>query len=78
MVAVHFKNRKLLFNLVAVEEGISLSDESVESTLTVDSLVRGALESSFWAMDRLVLRDSAAHRIDGGCAAIVALFVLGR
>ena len=31
-----------------------------EMVMTVDELVSGALESAFWAMDKLILRDKEA------------------
>ena len=35
-----------------------------------DELVSGALESAFWAMDRLILRDKQKFRISGGSCAL--------
>ncbi len=46
--------------------------------MTMDELVCGALESSFWAMDRLILRDKETHKIQGGCTCLVALFICGK
>ena len=46
--------------------------------MSVDELVSGALESSFWAMDRLILRDKETHRITGGATGLVALFIAGK
>ena len=37
-------------------------DETVEVKMDIDELVCGALESSFWAMDRLILRDKENYR----------------
>lgn len=53
-------------------------DETVEVAMNLDELVCGALESSFWAMDRLILRDKETHKIVGGCTATVALFICGK
>ena len=41
---------------LAEEEEENDIDETVEVKMTVDELVKGALESSFWAMDRLILK----------------------
>ncbi len=62
------------------EEEDDDDDESVELKMTIDELICGALESSFWAMDRLILHDKATsgHRISGGTTAIVALFICGK
>jgi serine/threonine protein phosphatase PrpC len=46
--------------------------------ITVEQLVRGALESSFWEMDELIGHDKEYYKMPGGCAAIVSLFILGR
>jgi hypothetical protein len=35
-----------------------------------DELVSGALESAFWAMDRLILKDKENFRISGGACAL--------
>ena len=37
-------------------------DESREVRMTADELIKGALESAFWAMDRLILRDKQNYR----------------
>ena len=38
-------------------------DETVEVKMTVDELVSGSLESSFWAMDRLILKDKENYKV---------------
>eukprot|EP00095_Tigriopus_kingsejongensis_P001652 maker-scaffold801_size95070-snap-gene-0.20 protein:Tk01652 transcript:maker-scaffold801_size95070-snap-gene-0.20-mRNA-1 annotation:"hypothetical protein DAPPUDRAFT_323991" len=53
-------------------------DESKEIKMTVDELICGSLESSFWAMDRLILKDKAHYRITGGTTAVAALFICGK
>ena len=35
-----------------------------------DELISGALESAFWAMDRLILKDKKHFRITGGACAL--------
>ncbi|TRY76263.1 hypothetical protein TCAL_02675 [Tigriopus californicus] len=53
-------------------------DEFVEMKMTLDELICGSLESSFWAMDRLILNDKAKYKITGGTTAVVALFICGK
>uniref|UniRef100_A0A6G1SQP4 Protein phosphatase 1H n=1 Tax=Aceria tosichella TaxID=561515 RepID=A0A6G1SQP4_9ACAR len=48
------------------------------NNITVESLVKGALESSFWEMDEIIGRDKEFYKMPGGCAAIVSLFILGK
>ncbi|XP_025106522.1 protein phosphatase 1H-like isoform X2 [Pomacea canaliculata] len=48
------------------------------STVTVDSLVTGALEAAFFAMDQQIERESKLFNISGGCTALLALFFLGK
>ena len=40
-------------------------DEAKEVKMNRDELVCGALESAFWAMDRLIFRDKQQYRISG-------------
>lgn len=49
-----------------------------DSYITVDSLIKGALESSFWTMDELICHDKRQYKMPGGCTALVALFILGK
>jgi hypothetical protein len=51
---------------------------SSDKTITVDSLITGALESAFWEMDNLIAADKQVYRMSGGCTACVALFILGK
>ena len=53
-------------------------DETKERKMSRDELVKGALESAFWAMDRLILRDKQHYRISGGSCVMVALFIFGK
>lgn len=48
------------------------------NNITVESLVKGALEASFWEMDEIIGRDKEFYKMPGGCAAIVSLFILGK
>lgn len=49
--------------------------EAVVSSVTIDSLVIGTLEEAFFEMDEQIRREKVTYRIDGGCAALVALFL---
>ncbi|KAK7865981.1 hypothetical protein R5R35_009407 [Gryllus longicercus] len=46
--------------------------------VTQESLIIGALESSFWDMDQLIAEDRQKYDMKGGCTALVALFILGK
>lgn len=48
------------------------------NNITVDSLVIGALESSFWEMDAIIAQDKNDYKMSGGCTAIVGLFIMGK
>ena len=43
-----------------------------------DDLVKGAIESAFWAMDRLILRDKQQYRISGGACTMIAVFIFNK
>ena len=46
------------------EEYYDDEDETREVKMTVDELICGALESAFWAMDKLIAKDKeAGYRI---------------
>ncbi|XP_066997041.1 protein phosphatase 1H isoform X1 [Anabrus simplex] len=49
-----------------------------EKEVSKDSLIIGALESSFWDMDELIEGDRRKYQMKGGCTALVALFILGK
>jgi len=53
-------------------------DETKERKMSRDELVKGAIESAFWAMDRLILRDKQNYRISGGSCVMVALFIFDK
>ncbi|XP_062581939.1 protein phosphatase 1H-like [Saccostrea cucullata] len=46
--------------------------------VSLDSLIVGALEESFTAMDEQIKREKSTYSIRGGCAVIVAIFFLGK
>lgn len=50
----------------------------MDNNITVDSLVVGALEASFWEMDALIEMDKNRYNMPGGCTALVAVFILGK
>ncbi|CAG0915041.1 unnamed protein product [Notodromas monacha] len=49
-----------------------------EKEVDRDKLVIGALESAFWDMDQMIAEERMKYRINGGCTALVALFILGK
>ncbi|GBN55230.1 Protein phosphatase 1H [Araneus ventricosus] len=51
---------------------------STDRDVTTDSLIVGALESSFWEMDRLIAIDKRHYTMTGGCTALVAVFMFGK
>ena len=64
--------------LIDKEDDDGDDDETKERKMSQDELVKGALESAFWAMDRLILRDKQHYRISGGSCVMVALFIFGK
>lgn len=46
--------------------------------ITVDSLIKGVLESAFWEMDAIIGQDKQTYQMAGGCTAIISLFILGK
>ena len=60
------------------EEEEEDEDETKERKMGRDELVKGAIESAFWAMDRLILRDKQQYRISGGACTMVALFIFDK
>lgn len=60
------------------DEKLAMADELAEavvSSVTIDSLVIGTLEEVFFEMDEQIRREKVTYRIDGGCTALVALFL---
>ena len=61
------------------EEDLDDLLEEDEVKMSLDELISGALESAFWAMDKLILKDKeAGYRISGGSCALVALFIFNK
>lgn len=52
--------------------------EICRNEITVDCLIKGILESSFWQMDAQIARDKNDYFMPGGCTAIVSLFIFGK
>lgn len=46
--------------------------------MSVDELICGALESSFWAMDRKILIDKDHYKITGGATCVVTLLIFNK
>ncbi|XP_074644715.1 protein phosphatase 1H-like isoform X2 [Tubulanus polymorphus] len=61
-----------------VEQNEMMKFALPQKEVTVDSLVIGALEAAFNAMDAQILRERTTFRITGGCTALVAVFILGK
>ena len=73
----------IIYNLLSepdekVETENEDEDETKERHMNQDELVKGAIESAFWAMDRLILRDKQQYRISGGACTMVALFIFDK
>jgi hypothetical protein len=49
-----------------------------DKPIEVEKLIVGALEAAFWEMDQIIAEERVKYRINGGCTALVALFILGR
>lgn len=60
------------------EESSIFMADIVRNNISVDSLISGALESSFWEMDEQIARDKHDYKMPGGCTAIVGVFILGK
>uniref|UniRef100_A0A914SCU4 PPM-type phosphatase domain-containing protein n=1 Tax=Parascaris equorum TaxID=6256 RepID=A0A914SCU4_PAREQ len=52
--------------------------QSSNRSITCDSLVIGAMEAAFVDMDEQIAEEKQLWKIPGGCAAIAALFFLGK
>lgn len=46
--------------------------------ISTESLIVGALESAFWDMDASIGEDKKRYKMQGGCTALVSLFILGK
>lgn len=60
---------------IQIEE---MMKELKQEPITLDSLIKGCLESSFWDFDGQVERDKRTFCLNGGCTALAALFILGK
>lgn len=58
--------------------GIELEKQALLNTISADSIIVGAVEESFIAMDEQIKREKTTYSIKGGCAVIVAIFILGK
>ncbi|KAM4048396.1 protein phosphatase 1J isoform 1-T1 [Anomaloglossus baeobatrachus] len=50
----------------------------LEKQVFPESLVVGALENAFKQMDEQIERERTSHSIDGGCCALVTVFLMGK
>ncbi|CAG5126725.1 unnamed protein product [Candidula unifasciata] len=60
------------------QETVDSSRNIASSVITIDSLIRGALEAAFLSFDEQIARERLSINISGGCAAIVALVLLNK
>ncbi|XP_052035537.1 protein phosphatase 1J isoform X3 [Apodemus sylvaticus] len=51
---------------------------SPQKEVTHDSLVVGAIESAFQLMDEQMARERRGHHVEGGCCALVVVYLLGK
>ncbi|PAA76697.1 hypothetical protein BOX15_Mlig023007g1 [Macrostomum lignano] len=66
------------FLLSALSGSNSTTAKAENSSIGVDDLVTGALENAFITMDQEIGKNRVAHKIKGGCTALVTVFLLGR
>ncbi|KAK2142898.1 hypothetical protein LSH36_900g00062 [Paralvinella palmiformis] len=45
---------------------------------SIDSLIEGALESSFFDMDGVIARERRIYHVPGGCTAVASIFFMGK
>ncbi|XP_005092254.1 protein phosphatase 1H [Aplysia californica] len=67
-----------LFNLRIRESYACAYVRDPSLVITVDSLVRGALEAAFVAFDEQIAQERLSFKISGGCTALVALVMLDK
>lgn len=51
---------------------------SPQKEVTHDSLIVGAIENAFHLMDEQMARERRGHQVEGGCCALVVLYLLGK
>ncbi|XP_004699227.1 protein phosphatase 1J [Echinops telfairi] len=51
---------------------------SSQKEVTHESLVVGAIENAFQLMDEQMARERRGHQVEGGCCALVVLYLLGK
>nr|KAF6414037.1 protein phosphatase, Mg2+/Mn2+ dependent 1J [Molossus molossus] len=49
-----------------------------QKEVTHDSLVVGAIENAFQLMDEQMARERHGHQVEGGCCALVVVYLLGK
>ncbi|XP_058394782.1 protein phosphatase 1J isoform X3 [Diceros bicornis minor] len=55
-----------------------LSCWSSQKEVTHESLVIGAIENAFQLMDEQMARERRGHQVEGGCCALVVIYLLGK
>ncbi|XP_032753469.1 protein phosphatase 1J isoform X3 [Rattus rattus] len=57
---------------------VSPQSWSPQKEVTHDSLVVGAIENAFQLMDEQMARERRSHLVEGGCCALVVVYLLGK
>lgn len=57
---------------------VSPQSWSPQKEVTHDSLVVGAIENAFQLMDEQMARERRGHLVEGGCCALVVVYLLGK
>ncbi|KAM7054831.1 protein phosphatase 1J isoform 3-T3 [Molossus nigricans] len=58
--------------------GAPREPSSGQKEVTHDSLVVGAIENAFQLMDEQMARERHGHQVEGGCCALVVVYLLGK
>lgn len=69
--------RDFIFEIAGQSKELGASNSDSKS-ISIHSLVIGALEQAFMSMDKEIEQEKGNYTIKGGCAVIVALFLLGK
>lgn len=70
--------KDFIFEIAGPTKGQLGESKHDSKSISIHSLVIGALEQSFISMDQQIIDEKQNYTISGGCAVIVALFLLGK
>lgn len=70
--------KDFIFEIAGTSKGPLEDSQSNSKSISIHSLVIGALEQAFISMDQQIEQDKQTYSVLGGCAVIVALFLLGK